>query len=196
VNVGANQVLFVLRNTESVANSSISEAYFQDGHLLGLSQIFQPAANSFDPGANPNNLPAGQSLTPEFQVNSPGADFSADAQGNPSLGVDFDGDFVALLFDLLGGSDYDDVIAAINQGFNDPSAVWEDNGVDHVPNGPLGLRIGIHVRSIGSGGQSDSFVNTGNGASVVPEPHTFLGALIAGIPLGFIALRRRRATAE
>ena len=116
-------------------------------------------STDFANGANPSNLPGGETVTPPFEATQI---FSADAQGNPSKGVDSSIDIVGLAFELLAGKDIDDVIAALDSGE---------------------LRIGLHVRAIGP--DSDSFVN----GSQIPEPTTAALAVAATLCL---AVRRRR----
>jgi hypothetical protein len=88
----------------------------------------------FDNGANPVNLPGGNNLSPPFVATDT---FSVDAQGNPSLGIN-PGDTLLLTIGLLPGLDYADTIAALNAGL-----LGQDT-----------LRIGLHVRSIGTEGRA------------------------------------------
>jgi hypothetical protein len=51
------------------------------------------------------------------------------------------------------------------------------------------FRIGVHVQSIGTSGQSDSFVTHGN---VVPEPSSYAAMLGMGIAALAWAKRRKK----
>lgn len=146
------QVRFDFRNNVGV-NSSVSEIYYDDGSLLSLDSIINdPSFTSFAGGsANPGNLPNGETLTPPFQAVS---SLSADAQGNPANGLDQNSEVFQMIFSLQAGQSPGDVQDAIASG---------------------ALRIGLHVRSIGAGQNSDAFVNLGGPpAHVIPEPSTLL----------------------
>jgi hypothetical protein len=172
--IGANQALFVFENAVGTG-SSITEVYFDDGTLLDIATVTDSGAGvSFVEGANPPDLPGGASLSPPFQVT---AGFLAQSTNPPPFnGVSSATEWLAILFDLQSGQDYDDVVAALGLG-----------GV------PGGLRVGMHVISIAGAGpnDSDSFVNNPP-ATLAPEPSTILSALVAGFPIGVIALRRHR----
>jgi hypothetical protein len=171
---GANQVSFTFRNAVGIA-SSITDIYFDDGTLLGISSVTNGGAGvDFSLGASPGDLPNGNAVG---FVTSAG--FSADS--NPPAaanGVNSSSEFVTVLFNLIGGQTYADTIAAMNLSLANP-------GVDVTG----GLRIGLHVQAIGGDGNSDAFVNTGTsrpGLSV-PDGGTtlvLLGSAMAG--LGFI----------
>jgi hypothetical protein len=127
---GVNYVDFTFTNTGS-DESTISEVYFDDGTLLGISSIASSSGVSFSQGANPPNLPGGNVVG--FDVT---AGFLADADNPaPKKGVNIGGDWVTITFALINGLSYADTIAAM--------------GSD--------LRIGIHVINFESGG-SESFV--------------------------------------
>jgi hypothetical protein len=173
---GTNSVLFTFHNAVG-EDSSISEIYFDDGTIQQQTAVHNDLGGSTDfagGGANPGNLPGGANVAPPFVAT---AQFSADAQGNPSEGVDTATDIVGIEMDLLGTLTYADVIAALGSG---------------------DLRVGIHVRSIDTqldNGKSDSFVNgpPDEAEPVVPEPTSLLvwTGLISSI--GLIVYRRRRS---
>jgi hypothetical protein len=160
----ATQVDFKFTNAVGIA-SSISEIYFDDGPFLqsapGLTQF---GCSFTGGGANPGNLPGGENLTPAFEATEV---FSADAQGNPSLGIDTSADYLVMRFTLVSGQTFNDVLAALNSG---------------------ALRIGLHVRAIGNG-DSDSFVNS---ALVVPLPPAATTGLASLIGIGALRVVRRR----
>jgi hypothetical protein len=131
----AGQILFKFANAGPLA-SVIGQIYFDDANSL-LSNMTvlddtHPETSpgvAFSIGANPANLPSGNTVVPPFEADfSAGANNPAPQNGvNPAetLGILFDGDLAAAL-------------AALNSG---------------------ALRLGLHVQAIGSTGNSDSFVS-------------------------------------
>jgi len=186
--LAANEVLFGFYNDspivtdpdgipgtgDEVGPGTIKTILFDDGSLLGISRIIDdPDDVNFDNPANSENLPAGNTLIPEFETT---AGYSADSENTPS-GVDV-GEWVGIVFEVEGGIGA--VITAINLGFNyDPlDTGWGDNS----------LRIGLHVGNIGAvdgsgdGEYSDAFILT-------PVP----GAVLLGIlGLGVAGLKLRK----
>ena len=128
--IGGDQVNFTFFNNVGIA-SSVSEIYFDDGTLLGLSKVANdPISFLGDPdftefttngSANPGNLPGGENLLLPFEAT---AGFSADAQGNPAKGLNRANEVLQMIFDLQAGKTVADVIADLNSG---------------------ALRIGLHV---------------------------------------------------
>jgi len=172
--VGDHQVLFIFSKSGTY-DASLTDIYFEDGALLGIAEVF----NNLTTGvifASPINgqetLPNGNNATPPFETTQ---GFSADSK-NTGSGVDISGESVGILFNLDQIPESEnyytlaDVIAAIYQGFDDPTE-------------ELSLRIGIHVRSIGEGsGYSQSYILT-------PVP----GAVILGLlGLGAVGLKLRK----
>lgn len=163
---GTNQVLFTFTNSGSAA-STISEIYFDDGTLLGLAALIDRdntghANVDFSQGANPPDLPGGDSISPVFDVT---AGFLADADNPaPTWGVS-PGQWLGIVFDLQAGGTYADVLDELSDGR---------------------LRIGMHVIAFASGG-SESFVNN---PYVVPVPAA-VWLLGSGL-LGLVAVGRRR----
>jgi hypothetical protein len=152
------QILFTIRN-EGPYQSSIAGIYFDDGTLLGISQIFDsPDDVDFVHGASPGDLPSGENLNPDFEAT---VSFNLGAASPPPKKGVNPGEEVSILFDLIGGQDFDDVINAIFDG---------------------SLRIGMHVISIHEDQNSESFVNT-------PEPAT-LGFLALGSLVILLRKRR------
>lgn len=133
VNNGGPTVTFTFRNDGPNA-SVISEIYFDDGSLLGISSITDnPPTVDFVTDANPPDLPGGNLINPPFVVT---AGFLAEAVPAPSMTGVGPGESVDITFDLMGGATLQDVINQLNDG---------------------SLRIGIHVIAFDSGG-SESFV--------------------------------------
>ncbi|QSB01518.1 VPLPA-CTERM sorting domain-containing protein [Methylomonas sp. EFPC1] len=171
--IGATDVLFTFKNAVGIA-SNIAEIYFDDSNFL-LSQ-YAPFLNlggttDFGTTLNPSNLPSGNTIG--FVATS---GFGADVNpGNPNNGINASNDLLGIRIALQTGVSFLD----LGRGLQDDL-----------------LRIGLHVRSIGADGESDSFVSNGETAgggglgSPVPLPAAawmFLTGLV-----GFLGLQRRR----
>jgi hypothetical protein len=170
--VGANQVVFRFQNAGPAA-SSITDVYFDDGTLLGISALQGSSGVSFSQGASPPNLPGGGTLSPPFETTQ---GFLADSNTPVAVNGVNPGEWLDVRFNLINGQNYSDTVGALDSGL---------------------LRIGMHVQAIGNG-YSDSFVNgppDGPAPSVVPVPPTLQlagMALLTGLA-GFGWRRRRRA---
>lgn len=160
------QILFTIRNAGPY-ESSIAGIYFDDGTLFGIASIFDsPDDVDFGTDPSPSNLPSGNSVDPDFETT---VAFSIGAASPPPQKGVNPGEEVSILFDLIDGQGFQDVIDAIFDG---------------------SLRIGLHVISIHPElscnedciANSESFVNT-------PEPAT-LGLLALGSLV--ILLRKRQ----
>jgi hypothetical protein len=109
----------------SAPAGTISEVYFDDaagvlGTFTGL-YTGTSAGVEFEVGADPANLPAGNTISPPFNVTD---SFQATSQAN---GVDF-GEFLGIVFNLTGT--YGDVTDALDDG---------------------SLRLGLHVQDLLNG---------------------------------------------
>ena len=157
LDIGGGQVSFTFNNA-GPADAEVSEIYFDDGTLLGISSVISGPGVSYVTGADPMNLPGANLASPVFQVT---AGFLAESIPPPSQEGVGPGEWVTIIFDLMGGGDYADVIDELTTGE---------------------LRIGLHVIGFGSGG-SESFLN-----EPVPEPGTALlmglGLLLLGGKMG------------
>ncbi|MCQ8179501.1 VPLPA-CTERM sorting domain-containing protein [Methylomonas sp. SURF-1] len=178
-----NQVLFTFANSAQTA-ANIAEVYFDDnGFLASQTAILNSLEGftSFSPVSwtKPNGtlknvvLPGGNNADPDFQ---PTPYFGANVDpGNPSLGVNTGSDLLGILVSLNNGYGFDDISSALASG---------------------DLRIGLHVRSIGVAGASDSFINnripteTISGVPLPASAWMFLSGLV-----GFLGWQRRRTEA-
>ncbi len=158
----ATQVLFQFNNSGPSA-ASITDAYFDDGTLLGIATVTNGSGVDFSQGASPGNLPGGNSISPAFVAT---AGFTADS--NPPTqpnGVN-PGETLGIVFNLQSGGTFADVISELGDGR---------------------LRIGIHVQGYSTGG-SESFVNL---PVPVPAALWLLGSGLTA--LGFFGRRGKRA---
>lgn len=177
--LGGGQVLFTFNNA-GPEDSSITDAYFDDGTLLGIAALIDADEGGGDAGvdfsqlASPPNLPSANSITPAFETT---AGFSADSDPPAQPNGVNPGESLGIVFDLLAGVDFADTLAALEQG-----------------GGIGGLRIGIHVQGFASGG-SESFVNTPPDGDLPPEavPEPGVLSLVGFSLLGMLAVRRRYA---
>lgn len=153
-NIDADEVLFVFTNNVGIA-SNIAEIYLDDGTIVAqMNSVLNSLAGFTDfrgGSARPGNLPAGNTVS--FAAIS---SFSADVNpGPPKKGVDVAADALGIVYQLKSGLALADVEAALASGE---------------------LRVGMHLRSIGTGGGSDSFVNS---ATLIPEPASAVLSLLA-----------------
>jgi hypothetical protein len=173
VNISPADVLFVIRNTATLA-SSITRVYFDDGTILGLNRVFDKdnapnlrgnvdySAGTSPPG--PNDLPGGNAVN--FHTT---AGFLA--KSDPAVshnGVNDGNDLLGISFNLINGQTYADTVASLASG---------------------ALRVGLHVQAL-PGGYSDSFVNTPP-SSVIPEPVSLMVWSLLISCCGLATIRRR-----
>lgn len=159
----SGQVAFTFYNNVVGIASSITDVYFDDGTLLGISTISSSTGVVFSQGATPASLPGGNLASPAF-VTTVG--FSADSSPPVSPnGVDSATEWLKITFNLINGKSYADTLAALTSGE---------------------LRIGLRVQSIGELSDSDSYINRVS----VPDGGS-AAALLGSALLGVGLLRRR-----
>jgi len=203
---GNAQVLFTFYNVALLGTdpSSITDVYFEDGALMGLTSLIDAddgtggdAGVDFSPGASPGDLPGGNFLDPSFVATQ---EFNADSDSGPGgvqpKGVN-PGESLGVVIELQNGLDFDDVLDSLAAG------VAKTAGISTVGTdleGVAPLRIGIHVQGFADGG-SESFINTGAipdpfNQTLVPIPAAawlFGSALLGMVGVGF--RRQKNATA-
>jgi hypothetical protein len=162
---GTEQVQFSFRNVGPV-ESSITDVYFDDGSLLGISSLIDKddgvgghSGVDFSRGANPPDLPGGDQIG--FHVT---AGFLADSDAPVSHNGVNPEEWLGILFNIQNGRSFDDVLSELRGG---------------------SIRIGLHVQAI-DGGRSESFVND---PTPVPIPAAIW--LMAPGLLGLAVLRKK-----
>ncbi|HYE62001.1 MAG TPA: hypothetical protein VD997_08380 [Phycisphaerales bacterium] len=163
---GNNQVTVrFLNDVSSGMAGSITDVYFDDGTLMGISTITSSAGVNFSQGASPADLPGGNGVNPAFETTQ---GFSADSNSPTTAnGVNASSEWLDVTFNLINNKTFADTIEALNTGE---------------------LRIGMHVQAIGLQGNSEGFVNTPP-TVLVPAP---AAASMGLVGLGLVATRRRR----
>lgn len=164
----AGKVNFEFKNNVGLA-SVISEIYWDDNSanaaalLGGGPVIITETGVDFNVGGSPADLPAGNSITPKFEAN-----WRVTAKSpSPSNGINSATDLLSVQFGLGSFADLNALLAALDAGT---------------------FRIGLHVQAIGTGGKSESFVNT----PPVRVPDTGGTLLLLGGGLLALAAARRR----
>lgn len=159
---GNNQVAFTFTNHIGIA-SSITDVYFDDGTLLGISSLSMSPGVAFNTPATPGNLPGGNLANPPFVTTE---DFSADSDSpvKPE-GVNAVGEWLTITFDLISGKTFTETISALTDG---------------------SLRVGLHVQAIGTVGGSDSYINN---SFPIPAP---AAVLLGVIGIGLVGWLSRR----
>lgn len=164
--LAANQFVIAISNAVGIA-SSIAEFYIDDNvaGLLTFVSVENSLAGFTDfsgPGASPSNLPSGSTVG--FNAST---GLSADVNpGNPNRGVDSGLDILGVVYQST--SSLADIENAILAG---------------------DLVFGLHIRSIGQAGGSDSYYSMGTPPVDVSEPSILI---LFGLGLGLLGFARRR----
>jgi hypothetical protein len=153
----ASDVLFTFANSGPMP-SSIAGVYFDDGAGI-LDSLLAPINGSgvrFKSGGKPRNLsaPRGYDFTADFWATAK----ESKGRGKNKNGVD-PGEWVTIPFTLESGKTFGDLLSALELG---AANLTEAAGT---------LRVGLYVRSIGTSGKSDAFIDP------VPLP----GAFVLGV---------------
>jgi len=167
---GGPTVTFTFFN-ESNLDCSITNIYFDDGTLLGISGVTNGPGVEYDYPSKKENFPAGNELTPAFETTE---NFSAAPEPPPATnGIDdglYEGspEWLQIHYDLQ---------------YLESEERWGNLGdvISELRSGEL--RVGIHVQSFPDG-SSQSGVNS---PDVVPEP-----ASICALGMGALFLLRKR----
>lgn len=148
--------------------SAIAGIYFDSGSTTDFASIAAiintPPGVIFSAGGSPGALPAANQASPAFVTNI-SLVTTADSPP-PQRGLN-PGESLTVDFNLASGRSFANIEAQLASG---------------------DLRVGMHVISIGTAGQSESYVSTPPG-TIIPLPSAGLMGL-AG--LGVVASRRRR----
>ena len=159
--VDASHVLFQFRNT-GPAVCSIADVYFDDGVLLGISNVINGPGVAFSTPATPANLPGGMGVTPPFETTN---SFSADSDPPVEHNGVNPGEALGIAFSLQAGGTYANILDELTS---------------------KELRVGIHVQGF-DGGQSQAFINN---SPTVPVPGALVLGLMGVSLVG--EFRRRR----
>ncbi len=161
--VGTTQASFTFYNDVGIA-SSITDIYFDAVSTTvpfsGYGTWSGSAGVVFSAGANPSNLPSGNTIG--FT-----ATYSGDSDAPvASNGVNASGEWVSVTGTFAPNEDFDSLIAALAGGT---------------------FRVGLHVQSIGTSGNSDGYVN-----NVAPVPLPAAAWLFGPALVGLVTLSRRK----
>lgn len=170
--IAADQLLFTVENdVDAGFASNVAEVYFDDG-LAGPSMPLNSLGgftNFIGGSANPSNLPGANNVTPSFQATM---DFSADVNpGPPVNGVNTSADILGIVLGLGSFADFGAAAIAVAAG---------------------DLRFGLHVRSIGVAGDSDSYIGGGPDPDIRIVPIPAAAWLFGSALLGLVAVTRRK----
>jgi PEP-CTERM motif len=157
-------VTFKFENNGPTA-SSITDIYFDDSSLFSSLTVGSYSGDgvSFSQGANPLNLPGGQTASPTFTATS---GLAADSDTPTMIKGVNPNEWVQVNLLLASNKTFSDALADLTSG---------------------ALRVGIHVQGFQPSG-SESFINT-----PVPEPETYAMALVALGVLGMYRRRQTRS---
>lgn len=161
VSQAADQQISIQFYNASLIESAITRIYFDNGPLLGITNIEADSGVEFHQEAHPYELPGQQLLEPIFEA-APELTVSADVP-SPHNGIN-PGQWLGLTFSLQADNTFNDVVGDLYSG---------------------ALRIGMHIMGLPDG-SSESAVNVS--IHTVPEPATII---LLGLGSSILLVRRR-----
>ena len=172
--VGADQVRFTIANESTGLDSTLASIYFDDNAIDGALAIFQ-VLNPIDPGmnvdfsedaidkVNPGELP-GASIIGFETTTYLGSNLAIGAaKPGTTWGLN-NGEYVDIIFDLIGGDPVSDIIKMVSNGT---------------------IRVGTHIQSIGENEFSASAVTP------IPAPGAGVLAALGLMTAGYVKKRRQ-----
>jgi hypothetical protein len=165
-----SKAVFKIFNSSTIA-CSVCDIYFDGEDLPKISSLdwSNQKGVKFSLGANPGNLPGGNTLNPKFVTNTPSSVYSLDSDSPVSKNGINPGEWLKVKFDLKN--------IPLTQLIN-----ALDNG---------NLRVGIHIQAFSDGSSLPAVNESNMNPPDVPEPAT-LGLLGFGLASWFSFRKKGR----